>query len=189
LQTVISTSTATRPHGRRVFAFWLGITVAATIGTAALGGVLALVVRKISWEYLVVLRNLPYADLYLNWAAVVPYGVARGARLGLVIATLVAAAAVVGRRRVPGCREMIAPGLAVLMCALLGSALGGLLAYAASRLGWVSFQPAIGRQVGHVYRVWCSYGVECGAATGSLGGALAAAVYVFRQRGRLCPPK
>lgn len=165
---------------------WLGITATVTIGTVVLGGGLALIIRAIGLEYLVVVRNLQYEALFLNWATAVTYGAARGARLGLVMATLMAGSAVVGRQRVPRYRETLAPSLASLVCIVLGAALGGTLAYVLSRLGAVALPPTIGRQVAHVYRVCCSYGLEYGAALGGLLGTVAIAGYVFRRRARPC---
>ena len=173
----------------RSIKLWLGITGAVTLGSAVLGSGLALLTRTIGLEYLVVVRNLQYEALFLDWTTAVAYGAARGVRLGGVMGTLVAAAVVVGTRPVPRCREIVPPGIASLLCIVLGAALGGVLAYVLSRLGAISLPPAIGPQVGHVHRVCCSYGLEYGAAVGGIAGATAAAVYVFKRRAGPCVPE
>lgn len=167
------------------FLLWCYVVVGMTLGASALGAVLGVVIRRIGLEYLVVVCNLPYEAVLLDWWAVVPFSMAKGMRMGLVIGTLLAACALVGKRRPARARELVVAGAAVLVSILVAASFAGVGAYALSRLGWVSLPESIGMQVGHLHRVWLSYGLEYGAAVAGIVGAIAAGLTVFIRRARV----
>jgi len=163
-------------------ATWVGVVVMLTLGCAVLGGIIACVTRSAGAEYLVVVRGLAYEDVLLDPWVPIWFGVGRGARLGLTLGALVAACAVVGGRRVAKLRDLAVAGIGVLICMCLCSLISAGGAYLLVRFGWASLPESVGRQVGGVYRVAFSYGLDVGAIGGGFIAALIWGSFIFKRR-------
>ena len=166
------------------FVVWCAVVVGMTLGAGAAAAVAGVVVRRVGLEYLVVVCNLPYEAVLLDWWTVVLFFMSKGMRMGLVLGTLLAACALVGKRRPAQERDLILGSAGAILSILFFSFLAGLGAYLLARWGWVTLPASIGRQVGHPYRVWLSYGLEYGAAAGGIAGAIVAGLAIFSNRTR-----
>ena len=161
---------------------WLVTVTTFATGCGVVGGVIAFVMRRLGLEYLVVVRGLPYEDVLLEWGTVLSAGATRGTGVGLTLGALVAAGAVVGPRRVARPSTLAAAGAGVLLSASVCSLLSGALAYLLLKCGWELLPESIAKQVGQVYRVGFSYGLEYGAVCGGIAGALIAGLWIYAGR-------
>ena len=103
--------------------------------------------------------------------------------MGVTLGVVVAACAVAGRTRAGRIVEVAVAGGAVVLCACVCSLAGGLVAHLGMKNGWAVLPESIVRQVGHVYRVGFSYGLECGAVFGGVAGAVLAGAHMLWRRG------
>ncbi len=163
-------------------ATWAAVVAMLTLGCGVLGGIIGCVIRSAGLEYLVVVRGLPYEAVLLDPWTPVWFGVGRGARLGLALGALVAACAVVGERRVAKARHLAIAGIGVLASMCASSLLAGGVADLLVRFGWASLPESVGRQLGGVYSVAFSYGLDAGAIGGGVIAALILGGWILKRR-------
>ena len=171
----------------RPFARWLVAVLVLSLGAAALGGAVALAIRKLSLEYLVVVRNLPYEDLLLRWWSVLPLGMAEGFRAGLFAGALVGVGTTVTSRQYPSTRRVAAACLAALAVAAAAAALAAAAAYAYAKLATPVLPATVAAQVGRPYRALTCYGLEYGARIGGLLAAIIVGAFLWRTRRQPAP--
>ncbi len=163
--------------GRYIFAVLLTAT-----GSAVCGAALGIIVRFISIEYLNVIRNLSYKELFAGLIGAARYGMSHGFRGGLFLGALLGFAAIGGVRKTAPVRDLLIAVSIVPAVAGMTASVGGAGAYTAARLTGPFLPEHIALQVGSPYRVLCGYGLEYGAAAGAIISTLVMAVWVWRRR-------
>ena len=161
---------------------WLGTVLAGICCGSLLGALLRVLVRWTGLEYLVVVRNLPYEDLFLRWWAVIPAGLIAGARVGAVAGTLLAAGAIVGTRVIAGWRRVTRAVAATVLAAGFGGVAGGLGYLVLAKLTSPLLPERLALQIGSPYRVVLAYGAAWGSVAAGLVAALVTTVWLYRGR-------
>ena len=155
----------------RAILLWLMIVALMTLLGVASGWVLGCVIEDTNTDMLVSVQR--YMD--------------RGWRIGLVLGTLFAACAVVGRRRAAPAAARVRSAAASLVVVVGSTVVCGGAAYALARIGWLRLPEEIGRQVGHPYRVLFCRGLEVGAGAGAALAAIWIATALWRSRRERSP--
>lgn len=160
-----------------IFAVLLATTASVVCG-AALGSFL----RLISIEYLNVVRNVPYEELFFGLTGAALYGMSHGFRYGLFLGALLGFAAIGGVRKIAPVRDLLITASIVTAFSGMTTLVGGVGAYTAAKLTGPFLPEHIALQVGSPYRVMCGYGLEYGAAVGAVISTLTMAVWIWRRR-------
>jgi hypothetical protein len=164
------------------FIIWLFTVAAALATTFMMGAGLGLVLDHFGIEYLTVVWNAPYENLFFHWTAAGFYGGMRGMRFGVFIGTLLSFFTICGRQHPPPV-EAILKAAAFIMAASVAAALLGSLGVLIYAKAAGPFLPAdIEAQVAHPYRVLWGYGLEFGAIAGAIAATIAAGIWLFMNR-------
>jgi len=164
---------------RYMFALLMTVT-----GSVVCGAALGMLLHFISIEYLNVVRNVPYEELFSGPAGAVRYGIWNGFRSGLFPGALLGFAAIGGVRRIAAASDILTAAAIIPIATGMAALAGGAGAYAAAKLiGPSSLLPEqIALQVGGPYRVVCGYGLAYGASAGAIVSAFAMSVWLWRRR-------
>ncbi|MDM8555485.1 hypothetical protein QUF75_12200 [Desulfococcaceae bacterium HSG7] len=152
-------------------------------GSMICGAVLGIIVRFVSIEYLYVVRNVPYKELFSGVTGAALYGMSHGFRGGLFLGALLGFAAIRSVRKIAPVRDLLITAAIVPITTGVYALAGGVGAYTAARLTGPFLPEHIALQIGSPYRVLCGYGLEYGAAIGAIISTLVMAVWVWYRRG------
>ena len=162
---------------RYIFAVLLAAT-----GSVVCGAALGILLRFISIEYLNVVRNVPYKELFFGLMGAAHYGVWHGFRGGLFLGAMLGFAAIGGTRRIAPVRDLLIAAAITPAVTFVAALVGGAGVYAAAKLNGPFLPEHIALQVGNPYRVLCGYGLEYGAAVGATMSTLTMAVWLWCRR-------
>jgi len=165
---------------RYIFAVLLTATVSVVCGAA-----LGILLRLISIEYLNVVRNVPYKELFIGLTGAVRYGASLGLRHGLFLGALIGFAAIGGVRKIAPVRDLLIAAAITLAVTCMTALVAGAGVYTAAKLSGPFLPKHIALQVGSPYRVLCGHGLEYGAAVGAIMSTMSTltmAVWIWRRR-------
>jgi len=154
----------------------------AATGSVVCGVALGILLRFISIEYLNVVRNVPYEELFLGLTGAARYGMLQGFGGGLFLGALIGFAAIGGVRKIAPICDLLIAVVSVPVVTPMAALVGGAGVYIAARLTGPFLPEHIALQVGSPYRVLCGYGLEYGAAVGAILSTLTMMVWLWHRR-------